>query len=64
VPPRPADALVYVNTLMVQDVLADDEWADRLTIADRRGLNPLFWTHVNSYGEIRLNMTRRLSLSK
>jgi len=56
-------ALVYVNTLMVQDVLADAAWADRLTLSDRRGLNPLFWTHVAPYGEVRLNMTRRLSLS-
>lgn len=31
-------ALVYVNTLMLQDVLADDEWADALTAEDRRGL--------------------------
>jgi TnpA family transposase len=55
-------ALVYVNTLMVQDVLADPHWADRLTLADQRGLNPLFWTHVAPYGEVRLNMTRRLEL--
>ena len=55
-------ALVYVNTLMVQDVLDDDTWADRLTDADRRGLNPLFWTHVVPYGEVRLNMSRRLDL--
>ena len=39
-------ALVYVNTLMVQDVLADDDWASTLTDEDRRGLTPLFWTHV------------------
>jgi TnpA family transposase len=39
-------ALVYVNTLMVQDVLADDRWANRLTTEDRRGLTPLFWAHV------------------
>lgn len=31
-------SLVYVNTLMLQDVLAEPEWADRLTPADRRGL--------------------------
>ena len=37
-------ALVYVNTLMVQDVLADDEWVTVLTDVDRRGLTPLFWT--------------------
>ncbi|WP_206050665.1 Tn3 family transposase [Nocardioides speluncae] len=55
-------ALVYVNTLMVQDVLADDEWANRMTNVDHRGLTPLFWTHVKPYGEVRLNMGRRLSL--
>ncbi len=30
-------ALVYVNTLMLQDVLAEPAWADILTPADRRG---------------------------
>jgi TnpA family transposase len=55
-------ALVYVNTLMVQDVLADDRWADRLTAEDRRGLTPLFWAHVAPYGEVRLDMGRRLAL--
>jgi TnpA family transposase len=55
-------ALVYVNTLMVQDVLADDEWTGRMTDVDHRGLTPLFWTHVAPYGEVRLNMDRRLSL--
>jgi len=55
-------ALVYVNTLMVQDVLADQTWADRLTPEDRRGLTPLFWAHVAPYGEVRLDMGRRLSL--
>jgi len=35
-------ALVYVNTLLLQDVLAEPEWADRLTDHDRRGLTPLF----------------------
>ncbi|GIF09269.1 hypothetical protein Asi03nite_68070 [Actinoplanes siamensis] len=55
-------ALVYVNTLMVQDVLADDEWADQLTDVDRRGLTPLFWTHVAPHGEVKLDMTSRLPL--
>ncbi|MFI5888796.1 Tn3 family transposase [Actinoplanes sp. NPDC051513] len=56
-------ALVYVNTLMLQDVLADDDWAALLTGADRRGLTPLFWQHVLPYGEIRLDMSRRLGLA-
>ena len=47
---------------MVQDVLADGHWAHRMTDVDHRGLTPLFWTHVAPYGEVRLNMDRRLSL--
>ena len=30
--------------------------------ADRRGLTPLFWTHVAPYGEVKLDMGRRLPL--
>ncbi|MEV8390451.1 MULTISPECIES: Tn3 family transposase [unclassified Streptomyces] len=37
----------HVNTLLMQEVLADPKWADKLTDADRRALSPLFWTHVN-----------------
>jgi TnpA family transposase len=55
-------ALVYVNTLMAQDVLADQTRAGRLTAEDRRGLTPLFWAHVAPYGEVRLDMGRRLPL--
>lgn len=55
-------ALVYVNTLMLQHVLADSHWSEALTIEDRRGLTPLFWMHVLPYGEVRLDMTSRLSL--
>ncbi len=56
-------ALVYVNTLMIQDLLAEPEWADALTAEDQRGLAPLFWSHVLPYGEVKLNMTSRLPLS-
>jgi hypothetical protein len=34
-----------------------------LTVDDRRGLTPLFWSHILPYGEVRLNMARRLALS-
>lgn len=56
-------ALVYVNTLMIQDILAEPEWVNVLTAEDLRGLTPLFWAHVLPYGEVKLNMTRRLALS-
>ncbi|MEU3184012.1 Tn3 family transposase [Streptomyces sp. NPDC006923] len=54
--------LVHVNTLLVQQVLADPKWADTLAEADRRGLSPLFWTHVNPYGRFELDMNSRLDL--
>jgi TnpA family transposase len=56
-------ALVYVNTLMVQDVLADDAWSTALTTEDRRALTPVFWTRVAPYGEIKLDMHSRLTLN-
>jgi hypothetical protein len=55
-------ALVHVNTLLMQQVLADQKWADTLTDADRRALSPLFWTHVNPYGRFELDMNSRLDL--
>jgi len=39
-------ALVYINTLMLQDVLGEPAWTEILTPADRRGLTPQFWMHV------------------
>ncbi len=56
-------AIVYINTLMVQDVLTEPEWDGVLTAEDQRGLTPLFWTHILPYGEVKLNMARRLALS-
>jgi TnpA family transposase len=57
-------SMVYINTLMVQEVLAEEEWTRRLTREDYRGLTPLFYSHVNPYGTLRLDMTERLSLRK
>jgi TnpA family transposase len=56
-------ALVYVNTLMIQDVLAEPAWSDVLTDDDLRGLTPLFWTHITPYGVFRLQMDQRLALT-
>ena len=36
-------SLVYVNTLMIQQVLSTSEWQSRLTAADLRALSPLKW---------------------
>ncbi len=57
-------ALVHLNTMLVQRVLDDPTWADRLTNEDRRGLTPLFWSNINPYGTFHLDMTRRLDLER
>jgi TnpA family transposase len=57
-------AMVYVNTLMLQDVLAEDEWSRLLTSKDYRGLTPLIWAHVAMHGEFKLNMNSRLDLGQ
>lgn len=56
-------ALVHVNTLLLQQILAEPEWSGRMTDEDRRALSPLFWTHVNPYGRFVLDMDSRLDLA-
>ena len=53
--------LVCVNTLMIQTVLGRPDWADRLMDTDRRALSPLLTSHINPYGQIVLNMDKRIA---
>jgi TnpA family transposase len=55
------NCMVYVNTLMVQQVLARPAWQGRLSARDLHALTPLFWTHVNPYGRFELDMRIRIS---
>ena len=54
--------MVYVNTLMLQRVLAEPGWRARMTAADVRGLTPLIWGMSIPYGVFDLDMGRRLDL--
>ena len=56
-------SLVYVNTLMVQEVLAEGEWMKRLTTEDYRGLTPLFYGMLERYAKA-AGITRSLSPHK
>jgi TnpA family transposase len=56
-------SLVYVNTLMVQQVIDEPDWRGRLTAVDLRALSPLKWQHINPYGTFTLNMSERLPLA-
>lgn len=55
-------SLVYINTLRIQQVLAQPGWLERMTEADWRGLTPLIYHHVNPYGTFELNLDERLPI--
>jgi hypothetical protein len=51
------NCMVYVNTLMLQRVLGEPIWLERMGANERRAMTPLFWGHVNPYGTFQLDMT-------
>ena len=55
-------AMVYINTLMIQQVLTDDVWWTRMTPDGLRALTPLSYTHMTPYGTCRLDMNEQLPL--
>lgn len=58
------NCLVYINTLMIQQVLKDANLMRIMTADDLRGLTPLMFHHINPYGTFRLDMTMRLPLDE
>lgn len=54
--------LVYINTLMIQQVLSQPKWMELMQPEDLRALTPLIWGHVNPYGTFRLDLDERLPI--
>lgn len=52
--------MVYINTLMIQKILAEPKWKNRLTKEDKRALTPLLHSNINPYGLVSLDMSVRL----
>lgn len=57
-------SLVYINTLMIQQVLADPVWSKRMTMRDLSALCPLFTIHIHPYGHFELDRDTRLQLNE
>lgn len=55
-------SLVYINTLMLQQVLTEPLWMERMGQEELRALTPLIYAHVNPYGRFSLDMTKRLAI--
>jgi len=53
-------SLVYVNTLMFQEILEEPGWIERMMTEDLRALSPLVYHHINPYGIFELDMAKRL----
>ncbi len=47
---------------MIQQVLAEPEWSERMAPEDLRALTPLIYAHVTPYGTFQLDMETRLEL--
>jgi len=56
--------LVFVNTLLIQRVLAEPEQFQRMQQEDLRGLTPLIYRHVTPYGMFRLDLSERIEIEE
>ena len=54
--------MVYVNTLLIQDILSEEEWFNSMEKEDFRAITPLIYSHVNPYGNFKLDMDKRIHL--
>jgi TnpA family transposase len=59
---RLQNCMTYVNTLMLQQVLAQPLWRQKLGPRDLSALTPLIWEPVNPYGRFELDMNARIPL--
>jgi len=55
-------SMVYINTLIIQQILLQAHWQNRFTVEDYRALTPLFSGHINPYGLFPLDFSKRLSI--
>ena len=50
-------SMVYINTLMIQEVLEEPGWSERMTPRDLAALSPLITQHINPYGRFELDIS-------
>lgn len=55
--------VVYINTLMIQEILSLPHWQNKLTPEDYRALTPLISNHINPYGLFPMDLSERISIN-
>lgn len=56
------NSLIYINTIMLQQLLNTPQWQNRLTSEDLRALTPLLFAHINPFGSFHLDLNERLPI--
>ena len=46
---------------MIQSVLEQKHWQQKLTEVDKRAITPLIFSHVNPYGTFKLDLKERIA---
>ena len=57
-------SMVYINTLIIQEILSEPGWKNKLTSEDKRALTPLIHSHINPYGLFPLDLSTRLEIER
>ena len=47
---------------MIQSVLGEQTWSDKMVEEDLRALSPLIYNHVNPYGIFELDLEQRIPI--
>ena len=56
-------SMVYINTVMLQQVIQESNWLPRMTLEDKRAISPLLSEHINPYGKFILDLSDRIPLT-
>ena len=56
-------SMTLINTLMLQQILAESRWLERMTDEDKRAITPLLSEHINPYGIFLLDLNKRLPIN-
>lgn len=52
------NCLMLINTLLVEQVIKEENFLEKLSVEDLRALSPLFYEHINPYGVFEIDVTR------
>jgi TnpA family transposase len=55
-------SMVYINTLMLQQVIQNSHWLPKMTLEDKRAITPLLHEHFNPYGLFLIDLNDRLDI--